>query len=505
MADDPRDPPAPRDQGFRGLNRPQRPSDGRRRPPRAALPGGPAEPEARTESTERTPPEVDGIPRARTGSTGTAPPPPPSPPGWGPSTAGPATQPADGPPTGSVNGATAALPPGATAPYPGSPSGTAPSGAAPSGTAPSGTAPSGAAPSWTSGGPRYGTAAPGAPPTTGPPPSGPAGPGPGGPTTGTPPVAPAQGVAEVNLAVWGATESGKSTMLLALPTAAEARGWKVFSPEDGGESDRYLSQARNEFAEDLLLPLATQDEASIVWKLRRDAERPGRIWSRRRPALDVTLRTIDRAGGDFHRRSPADVVTAAVENLLGAHGIVYLFDPRRELRRTESGTGDGGAAFFNDCLDRLFKRAHQEHRLTDGGKLPHGIAVCVTKFDSPRIFQLACEGGFVTQDQRSPRQPRVADAAGFFEFLCESYLGGSARQLRQQIQASFVPARIRYFVCSSIGFRCPRGVFDPSQNGFDNLHPQKLPGRDGMYEHPRPVNVLEPFVELARAVAPARP
>ena len=290
---------------------------------------------------------------------------------------------------------------------------------------------------------------------------------------------------EVQIALWGATSSGKSTYLWTLPLAAEQQGWTVI-PLDRA-SEEYKARAETDLMQEGLLPIPTAEELLIRWRLEKIPSIVGPWWDRRRvPGSRILLRTIERPGGDIEK-----VTQSVADQLVHADGIVYLFDPDRELNPKS----DDNVRYFIRAMNRLQRRTAELNRVV-GGRLPHHLAVCITKFDAVKVFAKAREGFWVTQATAWPHFPQVSpsDAQPFFDWLCRTELGDAASFVRDRIVANFLPQRVEYFVCSAIGFGLhERRQFDLSD--FSNLTERG----DRVRSLPRPVNVLEPLVALDRS------
>ena len=99
------------------------------------------------------------------------------------------------------------------------------------------------------------------------------------------------------------------------------------------------------------------------------------------------------------------------------------------------------------------------------GKLPHHVAVCVTKFDEQRVFDAAARMRMVEYDDAPPGFPRVpeVDAREFFARLCAVSRTNTAHRVLPLLEQTFDTSRIRFFVTSAIGFYVDRysGVFNP--------------------------------------------
>jgi hypothetical protein len=290
---------------------------------------------------------------------------------------------------------------------------------------------------------------------------------------------------EVQIALWGATSSGKSTYLWTLPLAAEQQGWTVIPVDEA--SEEYKVRAETDLMKEGLLPIPTEDEVVIGWRLEKAPSIAGPWWRRRQiPGSRILLRTIERKGGDFEK-----LTQSVADQLVRADGIVYLFDPDRELNPKSP----DNVGFFIAAMTRLQRRTAELDRMVDG-RLPHHLAVCITKFDAVKVFAKAREGFWVTQASAWPFFPQVSpgDAQPFFDWLCHTKLGDAASFVRDRIVANFLPQRVEYFVTSAIGFGLhERKKFDLSD--FGNLTHKG----DRVRSLPRPINVLEPLVALDRS------
>ncbi|WP_436789069.1 hypothetical protein [Yinghuangia sp. YIM S10712] len=321
------------------------------------------------------------------------------------------------------------------------------------------------------------------------------------------PSAPVSGPAgnEVRMALWGASGSGKSTYLWALPralhgTGGRADGWTITPLDD--TSRGYLAEAEKGLVVDRVLPQGTNMALSVRWLLARRSRRGLRL--KPAPASRILLTVDDRPGGEYNQ-----ALDGAVAQLADADAVVYLYDPVSDARR-RSETFEA----FSSTLRAVSAHLLRQGRLRDDGRLPQHLAVCVTKFDDPAIFDRACRGHWATQDDKRPYLPRVANhyAEDFFAELCRA-TGGTGEQVRKLIQDSFVPQRTRYYVTSSVGFNLgPDDNYDPDD--FGNIDHEPVPARgpvrpgaesaaryrERLRSVPVPVNILEPLVDLDRLV-----
>jgi len=340
------------------------------------------------------------------------------------------------------------------------------------------------------------------------------------------------GAVDNRIGLWGATSSGKTTMLAALNIAmtqqdGEDRDWILFSANDATRA--FLARARAQIARrefpvpsphearELSLCLLRPDNAGWARRLlRRGTRRHARRTEFHITLMDVSGRMYapstfedenvhDRGrAGDLYRDEPeaGDAVEALVEHLARADGMVYLFDPLRELDTQDS------YLYLESMVERVLARAEELGRLPDG-KLPHYLAVCINKIDDRRVFNRAYDGGFLSVGDSDAMLPEITaeDAADFFHHLCSRELvgrdAGSGPWVRGSIERHFHPGRVRYFASSSIGFYVGSGGTFRIQD-FANIKADER-GRPRIRGPLNPVNVLEPFLWLAESIRAAPP
>jgi transcriptional regulator with XRE-family HTH domain/GTPase SAR1 family protein len=324
----------------------------------------------------------------------------------------------------------------------------------------------------------------------------------------------------VKIGLWGSPQSGKTTYLAALRHATNA------TPSDYGTWSMVPLTAQSS---DLLVELTKElnsgqfPAATILggfvplsWMFFGDITRSKFVSARQRllrrgPVMsEFVLDLIDASGHAFSDdrewdgASPA-VAHAVFEHLLDSDGLIYLFDPLGERENRDA------IAFVNRTISEL-KRRHYE-RTGQGGRLPHQLSICVTKFDQPEVLLQARAHGLV---HMGPDGPRVRDEAAkeFFEALCTGRFWSdpyehndrSASFVMRELQSSFAPENIDYFVTSSIGFyRSPgwrqEAPFDPEvfrnyfagQSGDGPANPRIR----GMIN---PINVLEPLISVQQRI-----
>jgi hypothetical protein len=148
-------------------------------------------------------------------------------------------------------------------------------------------------------------------------------------------------------------------------------------------------------------------------------------------------------------------------------------------------------------LDYLQSHLRKGDKLV-GERLPHHVAVCITKFDDPALFDTALRTGWVSTHPGTG-QPYVPNshADRFFAWLCAQLPGTGANRVRAALRKYFHEDRVAYFVCSAIGFRIgPGGLFDSR----DYANVTIVNGEPRIREAVHPINVLEPVIALERRI-----
>ncbi len=317
-----------------------------------------------------------------------------------------------------------------------------------------------------------------------------------------------------NIAMWGAPTSGKTTFITALDIALTRRGceWGVVGVDDA--STDFLIEATAKLSEEHEFFEATDQLYSYRWNLIRQS--PGatrrKFWGKAgKDALRVGLDLLDPPGGVYKTnvQTYAGMREELLANLTKCRGIVLLFDPIREFE-----DGDTFSS-LHGTLARLGQRMLATGDFPDG-KLPHHLAVCITKFDELRVLRTAQRLGVVTTDPDDKYEfPRVDDenALELFRELCNISASGNAEMVLTALERNFHTDRIKYFVTSSIGFNVDSrsGVYDPADP--QNLIPKSAAGRSpggssGQYRirgQIHPINVMEPMTWLAERLSEQSP
>jgi hypothetical protein len=308
---------------------------------------------------------------------------------------------------------------------------------------------------------------------------------------------------ESGVAMLGPTESGKSTFLCALRKALleQDEDWLLFTRDEA--SQRHLDEMSNALISEGGFPLPTRTVDTVRWILGGTVERTERKGRFGRPAtvtdrVEITLRLTDAPGG----LGRADRIGLTERNelireLADSRGILYMFDPIREFTHGDS------FQRTDSLLTELMGVVSQERDFE--GKLPHQLAVCVTKLDDPRVFRTAHDLGMLIPDDSSKWGfPRVdeTDAQALFQALGEISRSGNGDAVPRLLERYFFPERIKYYVTSAVGFMVNKRTrrFDPRDT--ENVY-RTASGAPLVRGPVHPINVVEPVLWIVRQLAPA--
>jgi hypothetical protein len=325
---------------------------------------------------------------------------------------------------------------------------------------------------------------------------------------------------EIKIGLWGSPACGKTTYLAALRHAVDidpADGRWVVHPGDDASADFMAEHSHNLVINHQFPgPTFPGAETPLRWhfvgdiagsrfdqrKLRRRAPVPSEFVVE---LADVSGEAYGDSASEHHM---PDVIYGALDHLITAQGLIYLFDPIRERDARDS------AEYLNRTIIALSRHMLAEGRLVNG-YLPHHIAVCVTKFDHPAVFQQARRHGLVTPGPDGSPQILGKDARTLFDMICDDSFWGEAHEhsassgrfVRDELKARFHPDRIRYFATSAVGFYRGPGrdpattqpsAFDPSD--YANVYASG--DREPMIRGPiTPLNVLEPLLSLQHEIS----
>lgn len=256
--------------------------------------------------------------------------------------------------------------------------------------------------------------------------------------------------------VWGAPGSGQTTYFAALSQAAFARSASIKRCEVHGLDDdsRAFLTDQGERLRNGYFPAPTRQTRPL--RIRIAGCHQGH-------RFDFTFTTADlmsTSGTGWE-----------LPDLQNCTRLVYLHD------LTNPHTGRAVSLMIDELSSR--------HR--DGRRLY--LAVCVAKFDDPRVFGQANE--FLLTDNDRDRDlleddPMPTDAKRFFESVADPYVV-------DRIRGYFPADRIRYFACSAVGLlRDVNGRID--LRDYPNV--RRVASELKLLSAGRPINVVEPLIWL---------
>jgi hypothetical protein len=312
------------------------------------------------------------------------------------------------------------------------------------------------------------------------------------------------------IGIWGATASGKSTFLSSLFFATARATDHVMVRGNNDPSTDFLITNTNIMANHRFPP-PTVDRTALNWTLQMWVPNPGRrplrqflrSWPERVP-FDFDIDMQDAGGLEFQSvPQGSDRIEFGSggnggngENiatyLARCRGLLMLIDPLRERER-----GDAYSFFFGPLL-----RMAQTQRVAAGQRLPHYVAVCVTKFDDPVVFEFARDYGYLTyREDDEAAQPRIHpnDAERFMRHLFQGLPASDIDLILGGMRQYFWADRVKYFISSSVGF-----YVDPAsqfrEDDYKNVA-QTDTGEFVIRGAVRPINVAEPLQWLGQRMA----
>lgn len=306
---------------------------------------------------------------------------------------------------------------------------------------------------------------------------------------------------ESGIAMLGPTESGKSTFLCALKKALleQDEDWVLFTRD--AASQRHLDEMSTALISEGGFPLPTRTVDTIRWILGGSVERTerkGRFGgeTKIKDRVEITLRLTD-APGELGRADRVGLTerNELVKQLADSCGILYMFDPIREFTH--------GDAFqrTDSLLSELMGVVSQEPGFD--GRLPHRLAVCVTKLDDPRVFKTAHDLGMLIPDGDSRWGfPRVheGDAQDLFLALGEISRSGNGDAVPRMLERYFDSGRISYYVTSAVGFMVNKRTRRFDARDTENVY-RTASGAPLVRGPVHPINVVEPVLWIVRQLA----
>lgn len=306
------------------------------------------------------------------------------------------------------------------------------------------------------------------------------------------------------IAMWGAPGSGKTTFLAALDIALKRRHYGFTMAGMTDASVNLLIEMTDRLIVDRTFPPATAGTDYFEWELFGNQYRTADPYGSPAPSgpSRITLSLADPSG-ELARadRRTAPERKKLIDDLADSDGILFMFDPIREFE-----VGDAFST-TNGLLHQLTAAVASRDRDKFDGTLPQYVAVCVTKFDEPKVLATAKRLGILKVDPHDPqRLPWVHehDALKLLTALTAVSGSGDGEMLLNALNQAF-PGRVRFFVTSAVGF-----YVSPLTGRFDEDDPQNLVKnaaglsgsgdsriRGALY----PINVVEPILWLSEQIS----
>lgn len=309
-----------------------------------------------------------------------------------------------------------------------------------------------------------------------------------------------------DIAMWGASATGKTTFLGVLDIALNRKDYGLTMTGANDASVDMLIEMTETINDRHEFPPATQSIDVFKWDIfsvRPPQPLAGTGTAPSRP-FKITLKLTDPSGELMRtsRRSDPDR-KKLIDDIVDSAGILFMFDPIREFEQ--------GDAFSttNGLLKQLMSAYANKDPDKFTGRLPHYVAVCITKFDEPRILETARRLGVLRRDPHDPHDlPWVHDndARKLLNNLALVSGSGDGEMIVNALNTHFYPERVQYFVTSAVGF-----YVDPQTKKFDIDDPQNLVKNSaGMAKSARirgpvrPINIVEPVLWLSEHISQSR-
>ena len=318
------------------------------------------------------------------------------------------------------------------------------------------------------------------------------------------------GAGKRHVGLWGATQSGKTTFISALFLATgRLASNDVRIRGNNSDSTDFLIRNTHTLNQERRFPDPTIARQPLSWTIQMLVpNRARRRFFRSAPErvpfdfnVDVqdvggfehgALPEADRSRLDIGGDGAAAPRTDIAAYFATCQGLLLLIDPIRELN-----DGDAYNFFFGTLL-----RLAQEQPVPAGQKLPHYIAVCVTKFDDPVVYEFGRDYGLISYRDDDPAMlPRVhpEETEAFIEQLFRGMPKSDVELLVGGLHQYFYADHIKFFVSSAVGFYIgPHGMFNVLD--YKNVAVDG-DGKPIIRGQIRPINVAEPLLWLGERIA----
>jgi hypothetical protein len=304
----------------------------------------------------------------------------------------------------------------------------------------------------------------------------------------------------------GATGSGKSTFLGALQIAflnraaylKETGGWRIWSRDPASRAE--LVKMHTALTSKGEFPMTTRGIDRFDWILEGKVPRTEKagLWRSRTydQPVELTLKLTDPTGElTGYEQMGRQLREELIDHMAASRGILYMFDPIREFNK-----GDAYDKTYSLIMD-LMAAVPDEERFD--GRLPHYVAICVTKLDDPRVFRTAQSLSMLVRNDYDPHGFPIVhdtDARDLLHELCKVGRKGNAQMVPQLLEEYFHPDRITYFVTSSVGFMLNKRTRQFDDQDTENVY--RLASDDSLVRGPvNPINVVEPILWLVDRLA----
>ncbi len=294
---------------------------------------------------------------------------------------------------------------------------------------------------------------------------------------------------QLKIALWGGPGSGKTTFLAALRIALlrdQGGQWNMVGRDDLQlGSAAFFDEGAATLRDEGRFPPATEGRNQPMVCTVSGILNPERwrqpVWFKRCRQISFDLYVQDYPGGTLRT---ADYNHALWSYLADCTGLIYLYDPQLDATNTTN------FAYLDKAIDFVASVVYRRSGATKqfSTRLPHYVAICITKFDHPDTLKRLDAAGLVVWEANGA--PAVPDADAAFRLLAHP-------DLVARLERSFEPARIRYFVTSSIGFyRQASGQVD--REDLYNM----VPGENRLRGDPHPINIVEPLIWITGQAQP---
>jgi hypothetical protein len=303
----------------------------------------------------------------------------------------------------------------------------------------------------------------------------------------------------VNLGLWGAALSGKTSFIAAVDHAAQtlrerfpSAQLRVTAAGDDQNTNALFLQYQDGLSHGRF-PRPTEDDKVPSFSLQVSGDIPDSMLGNGVPSevsstqsVSLTISLRDYPGKAFL----VDSIFADVgEFLAGCDGIILLFDPVRE---TEA--GDNSSFILRPLAELDQRMAKSGKRVSLAGasyRLPQWLAICITKLDHPLVYEQVKAALVETGVDELITHGTAA--------LPQSLQGAlGASQFVDNVSRFFLPSRTRFFLTSTIGLYVSPGATAPVAHDYVNT--VETYGGPRIRGQCRPINVIEPLIWLNQQI-----